>query len=205
MKYIIILLFLTSCTMEEIKIIKTKKRKIEIVSDNKKFTTTQQYQIMCWVIKKSENYRADVYKCQAKKKTVGWGFTQVKTVKDIHQADEIFKSIVNHLFDEVHKEYPNLTYLQKVVIVSLYYNSGSLNKIKKSNFSKALVNNDLKKAINKFKSWNKVEVSKGVFIVSNGLVKRRSYESKLLDGSFSMNDYNKLKSEISKIYKQNRS
>jgi GH24 family phage-related lysozyme (muramidase) len=191
--------------MEEIKTIKTPTEKIKVVSDNKKFTPTQQYQIMCWVIKKSENYKADFYRCEAKKKTIGWGFTHVKSVKDIHHADEIFKSIINPLFDEVNRQYPTLTYLQKAVIVSLYYNSGSLSRIKKSNFSKALVNNDLKKAISKFKSWNKVEVKKGVFVVSNGLVKRRSYEAKLLDGSFSINDYNKLKSEISKIYKQNRS
>jgi GH24 family phage-related lysozyme (muramidase) len=129
----------------------------------------------------------------------------VKSVKDIHHADEIFRDIINPLYNEVNKQYPNLTYLQKAVITSLYYNTGSLNKIKQSDFSKALLKNDLKKAIKNFKSWNKVKVRKGKFIVSNGLVKRRSYESKLLDGSFSMNDYKKLKSEISKIYKQNRS
>lgn len=84
MKYIIILLLLTSCTISEF-----KKEEIKIVSDNKKFTTTQQYEIMCWVVKKSENYRANVYKCQAGKKTVGWGFTNVKSVKNIHHADEI--------------------------------------------------------------------------------------------------------------------
>jgi len=200
MKYIIILLFLSSCTISEL-----KKEEIKIVSDNKKFTTTQQYEIMCWVVKKSENYRANVYKCQSGKKTVGWGFTNVKSVKDIHHADEIFRDIINPLYNEVDKQYPNLTYLQKAVITSLYYNTGNLNKIKQSDFSKALLKNDLKKAIKNFKSWNKVKVRKGKFIVSNGLVKRRSYESKLLDGSFSMNDYKKLKSEISKIYKQNRS
>jgi GH24 family phage-related lysozyme (muramidase) len=198
MKYIIFLLLLTSCTISEF-----KKEEIKIVSDNKKFTTTQQYEILCWVIKKSENYRANVYKCQAGKKTVGWGFTNVKSVKNIHHADEIFRDIINPLYNEVNKQYPNLTYLQKAVITSLYYNTGSLNKIKQSDFSKALLKNDLKKAIKNFKSWNKVKVRKGKFIVSNGLVKRRSYESKLLDGSFSMNDYNKLKSEITKIYKQN--
>jgi GH24 family phage-related lysozyme (muramidase) len=200
MKYIIILLLLTSCTISEF-----KKEEIKIVSDNKKFTTTQQYEIMCWVVKKSENYRVNVYKCQAGKKTVGWGFTNVKSVKNIQQADEIFRDIINPLYNEVDKQYPNLTYLQKAVITSLYYNTGSLNKIKQSDFSKALLKNDLKKAIKNFKSWNKVKVRKGKFIVSNGLVKRRSYESKLLDGSFSISDYNKLKAEISKIYRNNRS
>jgi hypothetical protein len=157
---------------------------------------------MCWVIKKSENYRADSYRCQAKKRTIGWGFTQVKKVKDIHHADEIFRDLINPLYEEVNRVYPNLTYLQKAVIVSLYYNSGSLTVIKKSNFAKALVKNDLKGSIRNFKKWNKVQVKKGVFKVSKGLVNRRSYEAKLLDGSFNMADYNKLKQEVTNIYKK---
>lgn len=175
---------------------------INVVNNKELFTSTQKYQIMCWVIKKSENYRADSYRCQAGKKTIGWGFTNVSKVKDIHHADEIFRDIIEPLYEEVNKSYPRLTYLQKAVIVSLYYNSGSLTKIKKSDFAKALVKNDIKKAVKNFKQWNKVKVRKGKFIVSRGLVIRRSYEAKLLDGSFNMSDYNKLKQEVTNIYKK---
>lgn len=178
---------------------------IKVVNNKELFTSTQKYQIMCWVIKKSENYRADSYRCQAGKKTIGWGFTNVSKVKDIHHADEIFRDIIEPLYEEVHKSYPQLTYLQKAVLVSLYYNSGSLTKIKKSKFAKALVNNDTKKAVKNFKQWNKVKVRRGKFIVSKGLVIRRSYEAKLLDGSFNMSDYNKLKKEVSNIYKKSKS
>ena len=175
---------------------------IKVVNNKELFTSTQKYQIMCWVIKKSENYRADSYRCQAGKKTIGWGFTNVSKVKNIHHADEIFRDIIEPLYEEVNRSYPKLTYLQKAVIVSLYYNSGSLTKIKRSDFAKALVKNDIKKAVKNFKQWNKVKVRRGKFIVSKGLVIRRSYEAKLLDGSFNMSDYNKLKQEVTNIYKK---
>ena len=194
-KIIIISLLLSGCAS-------SKHEQIKVVSNKETFTSTQKYQIMCWVIKKSENYKADSYRCQAKKRTIGWGFTQVKKVKDIHHADEIFRDLIEPLYEEVNRVYPNLTYLQKAVLVSLYYNSGSLKKIKESNFAKALVNNDIKESIKNFKKWNKVQVKKGVFKVSKGLVNRRSYEAKLLDGSFNMDDYNKLKMEVTNIYKK---
>jgi len=197
-KIIILSLLLAGCAS-------SKHEQIKVLNNKEIFTSTQKYQIMCWVIKKSENYRADSYRCQAGKKTIGWGFTNVSKVKDIHHADEIFRDIIEPLYQEVDKSYPQLTYLQKAVLVSLYYNSGSLTKIKKSKFAKALVNNDIKKAVKNFKSWNKVKVRRGKFIVSRGLVNRRSYEAKLLDGSFNMDDYNKLKQEVTNIYKKSKS
>ena len=198
-KILVLLLLLASCASSKQE---ETPEQIKVVNNKELFTSTQKYQIMCWVIKKSENYRADSYRCQAKKKTIGWGFTTVSKVKDIHHADEIFRDIITPLYEEVHKSYPHLTYLQKAVIVSLYYNSGSLTKIKKSNFAKALVKNDIKESIKNFKKWNKVKVKKGVFKVSKGLVNRRSYEAKLLDGSFNMSDYKKLKQEVTNIYKK---
>lgn len=194
---ICLLIFVTiaNCNVKEKKVV-TKKEL---------FTTTQQYQIMCWIIKRAENYRADVYRCQAGKRTVGYGFTNVSHVRDIHHADEIFKKIINPLYDKVNEEYPTLPYLHKAVIVSLLYNTGDLRGIKKSKFAKSLVKNDINNAVAAFKAWNKVKVKKGKYIVSKGLVKRRSFEAKLLDNTFTMNDYNKLKSEISQIYKENRS
>jgi lysozyme len=195
---ICLLIFVTiaNCNVKEKKVVVDKKEL---------FTTTQQYQIMCWIIKKAENYRAKPYKCPAGKRTVGYGFTNVSKVKDIHHADEIFKNIVNPLYEKVNEEYPTLPYLHKAVIVSLLYNTGDLRGIKKSNFAKSLVKNDIDNAVAAFKAWNKVKVKKGKYIVSKGLVKRRSYEAKLLENTFTMNDYNKLKSEISQIYKENRS
>jgi GH24 family phage-related lysozyme (muramidase) len=202
--YILILIVsvsLFSCTETKV------KENVNIVSTSK-FTSTQQYQILCWVIKKHENYSKNSYKCQAGKSTKGWGFTNVKDVKDIHHADEIFRDIVEELYVRVNKEYPNLTYLQKAVIVSLYYNTGNINSIKKSNFSKLLVKNEIEKSINSFKSWNKVKIKvrgRKVYMISKGLTNRRTYESKLLDGSFDMADYIKLKQEVTEIYKNNRS
>jgi len=201
MKKLIILFFiLTSCGIKQ-----QKEEEGEIVAESR-FTSTQQYQILCWVIKKHENYSKDNYKCQAGKNTKGWGFTRVKEVKDIHHADEIFRDIIEELYVRVDKEYPNLTYLQKAVIVSLYYNTGDINLIKNSNFSKLLVKNEVEKSIAKFKNWNKVKIKikgKKVYVVSNGLINRRNYESKLLDGSFDMKDYNSLKKEVTQIYKNN--
>lgn len=197
MKYVLIVLLLIACN-------KTETKSISVVKNKNIFTSTQEYEIMSWVIKKSENYKANIYRCQANKKTIGWGFTHVKSVRNIHHADRIFKNIVNPLFTEVDKEYPTLTYLQKAAIVSLLYNTGDLDGIKKSNFAKALVRKDINKAVANFKDWNKVKIRKGKYIISRGLVNRRSYESKLLDNSFTMNDYLKLRQEISNIYKQNR-
>jgi lysozyme len=185
-----------------------KEKEIKTISSSRnteEFTNTEKYQIMSWIIKKAENYRAKPYKCPAGKRTVGYGFTNVSHVRDIHHADEIFKKIINPLYDKVNEEYPTLPYLHKAVIVSLLYNSGSLSKIKNSNFAKSLVKNDINSAVSSFKKWNKIKVKKGKYIVSKGLVNRRSFEAKLLANTFTREDYNKLKFEISQIYKENRS
>lgn len=167
------------------------------------FTTTQQYEISCWTIKRAENYSSHTYKCSAGKRTVGWGFTNISKVRNIHHADEIFRDIRNSLFKQVDKVYPKLTYLQKAAIVSLYYNTGNLQKIKSSSFSKALQEKDNKKAVNSFKKWCKITINKKVITIK-GLQNRRSYESKLLDGSFTMKDYVALKKEITNIYLLNK-
>jgi GH24 family phage-related lysozyme (muramidase) len=98
--------------------------------------------------------------------------------------------------------------LQKAVIVSLYYNTGDIGEIRRSNFIKYLVKNDIEKAIDSFQKWNKVKViikGKKRYIVSNGLVNRRNYETKLLDGSFNMADYDNLKKEMQTIYLNSKS
>jgi GH24 family phage-related lysozyme (muramidase) len=197
-----ILVFITSCSNKPI------KDNLNTLEDGEIFTSTQKYQILCWVIKKHENYTKNYYKCQAGKKTKGWGFTNVKNVRDIHHADEIFKGIIEELYIKVNKDYPTLTYLQKAVIVSLYYNTGDVTAIKNSNFIKFLVDNDIEKSIDSFQKWNKVKViikGRKRYIVSNGLVNRRSYEAKLLDGSFNMTDYDNLKKEMEKIYLKSKS
>lgn len=197
-----ILVFITSCSNKPI------KDNLNTLEDGEIFTSTQKYQILCWVIKKHENYTKNYYKCQAGKKTKGWGFTNVKNVRNIHHADEIFKGIIEELYIKVNKDYPTLTYLQKAVIVSLYYNTGDVTAIKNSNFIKFLVDNDIEKSIDSFQKWNKVKViikGRKRYIVSNGLVNRRSYEAKLLDGSFNMTDYDNLKKEMEKIYLKSKS
>jgi hypothetical protein len=185
--------------------VKDKEKTVSSSKKNETFTSTEKYQIICWVIKRAEGYRSYNYRCEAKKKTTGWGFTHVKHVKDIHHADKIFHDTINPLFEIVKKEYPSLTYMQQGVIVSLIYNTGDLSSIKKSNFAKSLVKNNTDKALNSFLKWNKIKVKKGVYVVSKGLKNRRNYEAKLLTNSFTREDYNKLKSEISQIYKENRS
>lgn len=194
-----ILVFITSCTNKS-----NNENLIANTLDNGEiFTSTQKYQILCWVIKKHENYSTNYYKCQAGKKTKGWGFTNVKNVRNIYHADEIFKSIIENLYIKVNKDYPTLTYLQKAVIISLYYNTGNITEIKKSDFIKYLINNNIEKSIDSFQKWNKVKVKikgKKRYIISNGLVNRRNYETKLLNGTFNMTDYNNLKKEMETIY-----
>lgn len=168
------------------------------------FSSTENYQILCWTIKAAEGYSSNSYRCQAGKRTVGWGFSNVKSIDNIQEADEIFHDLVNPLFETVTEGYPDLTYLQRAAITSLLYNSGDFKAIKNSKFSKSLRGGEIKLAVKQFKSWSKVRVSKGKFIVSKGLVNRRNYESKLLDGSFSREDFLRLKQTVSAIYVRNR-
>lgn len=167
------------------------------------FTSTQKYEIACWTIKKHEGFRQKAYKCSANKRTVGWGFTSVKRINNIHEADIIFKQIVTNLFKEVNKAYPDLSYLQKAAIVSLYYNTGSLVKIKNSKFSQQLTLKDIPKATVRFKKWCKVVINKKVITIK-GLENRRTYEAKLLNNAFTMQDYIDLKKEVALIYLQNK-
>jgi len=196
---LLVLLLSVSCSKE--------KHKVEIVkiplTNKEVFTLNQKYQISCWVIKLGEGYSATSYKCSAGKTTCGYGFTNVKSVKDIHHADKIFQKIVLKLFKQVNKAYPTLSYMQKIAIISLVYNTGSLEKIKNSGFSKALVANNKKEAIKKFSKWCCVKVN-GKTIVIKGLQNRREFESKLLNDNFTMNDYLALKKQISNIYILNK-
>jgi GH24 family phage-related lysozyme (muramidase) len=197
-KLIISALMISSCSN-----LTSSPTKVEAIQIKETFTSTQKYEILCWVVKKAENYRKGKYLCQAKKETVGWGFTFVKSVRDIHHADEIFQKLISKLYNDVSVAYPDLTYFQKASIISLYYNTGDLNMIKDSNFSKHLVNKDIDKSILQFKKWCKVKV-KNKYVFSKGLYARRSYESKLIDGSFNMDDYIKLRQEIQHIYTLNK-
>ena len=167
------------------------------------FTSTQRYEILCWTIKSFEGYSATSYRCSANKRTIAWGFCRVKSVKNIHHADEIFKRIVASLFKDVSKAYPNLNYLSKCAIISLLYNSGDLDKIKRSGFSRQLNKRNIDDAIVRFKQWSKVRIDDKLITIK-GLKNRRTFESKLLDGSFDMEDYLKLKSDVASIYLKNK-
>ena len=196
MKYLLIFLLFISCT-------NTKENLVTVAKKKDLFTSTQKYQILCWTIKRGEGYSKKSYLCSAGKQTVGYGFTNVRSVNNIHHADEIFKDIVFKLSLKVNKAYPHLTYLQKAAIISLLYNTGDLEKIKSSGFSKALLLKDNKTAIAKFKKWCRVITNKKVIKIK-GLENRRNYEAKLLNDSFDMNDYLSLKEEIALIYLQNK-
>ena len=176
------------------------KQKTPIVGEDG-FTSTQRYQIMSWTIKNVENYSGTSYKCSAGVKTVGWGFnssaTGVKSVDNIHEADVIFRDIIEDIYKQVDKDFPHLSYLQKASIVSLMYNVGT--DIKDSQLYNKLKNNDIKGATNELRRWVKVRKGRRM-ITSRGLVRRRELEAKLLNNDFSMDDYNKLKSEVTNIY-----
>lgn len=199
MKYLLLLVMFISCKTEN----KQEKIKIKTVSNKEIFNSTQQYEISCWIIKKSEGYSDKSYRCSAGKLTTGWGFCHVKSVKNIHHADIIFRDLRNKLFKQVQKEYPKLSYLKQSAILSLYYNTGNLNKIKNSGFSKALEDKNIDEAVLKFKSWCKIKI-KGKTIIIKGLQNRRNYESKLLSDNFTMEDYLKLKKEIEHLYVINK-
>jgi GH24 family phage-related lysozyme (muramidase) len=176
-----------------------------------KFNSTQKYQIMCWLVKRSENYKPITYRCSAGKKTVGWGFsraTGIKSVRNINHADRLFRQLISEKYNEVNSRHPELTYAQKAIVVSLMYNTGNLSTIERSNFFKHLKRGEIHKAIKFFKQWNKIKVvdkrGRAKYVVSPGLVNRRNFEAKLIDNSFSMNDYNLLKDQIHTIYHKNK-
>jgi hypothetical protein len=177
------------------------KPKISIVGSDG-FTSTQRYQILSWTIKSIENYRGNSYRCSAGHKTVGWGFnskaTGIKSVEDIHEADVLFRDIVDSLYKEVNEDFPQLSYLQKASIVSLMYNTGP--NIKTSQLYAKLKNDDIEGATIELHRWNKVKNKFGKKVISKGLIRRRQLEAKLLNNDFTMDDYYKLKLEVERIY-----
>ena len=171
------------------------------------FTQTQRYQIMAWLIKSHENYTEDIYECKGGKPTVGWGFnceaTGIWDVDDIRDADDKFKTLLDEAYKNVDKQFPNLTYLQKAVVVSMVYNAG-LGGISNSKLADKLKDGDMRGAVKQMRRWIHVKNKRtGRYEVSKGLVNRRELEIRLLTGKFTMDDYNRLKSIVSKIYTQN--
>ena len=164
-------------------------------------TSTQQYQVMCWSVKKWEAYKKNPYYCQAGKRTVGWGFTDVKSVKDVHHADRIFKQKIEECYAQINARFPNFTYMQKSVLVSLLYNTGDMKGIETSGFVKYLERGQKAKAVKRLLMWNKVkDPVTGKHFVSRGLVNRRKFEAKLIEGTFNIEDYNALKKEVTVKY-----
>ena len=164
-------------------------------------TSTQQYQIMCLSVKKWEAYKKKPYYCQAGKRTVGWGFTDVKAVKDVHDADRILKQKIEECYTQINARFPNFTYMQKSVLVSLLYNTGDMKGIEKSGFVKYLERGERSQAVKRLLMWNKVKDPRtGKHFVSRGLVNRRKFEAKLIEGTFGIEDYNELKKEVTYKY-----
>lgn len=163
------------------------------------FSSTQKYELMAWTIKKFEGYSKSVYACQAGISTVGWGFTQVKKVKNVHHADKIFHGLVAELYNQVDARYPNFTYLQKAAITSLLYNTGDLEKIDRSSFIKELKAGRTDKAAAALMRWNKVRVN-GKLVTSKGLTNRRAFEARLVTGKITKVDYFQLKNEVGEQY-----
>lgn len=179
---------------------KTEKRKIKKIQPTELFSSTEQYQIMSWTIKKFEGYRSEPYLCAAGKRTVGWGFTDVKRVRNSKHADLIFKRQLEKRWRVVNREFKHLTYLQRAAIVSLLYNTGDIKKIKQSSFVSALNKGNVGLAANRLQRWNKIRTYEGMKELP-GLTERRKFESKLLTGEFTREDYQQLKEEVSLQYK----
>jgi GH24 family phage-related lysozyme (muramidase) len=156
---------------------------------------------MCWSVKKWEAYKKKPYYCQAGRRTVGWGFTDVKSVKDVHDADRIFKAKIEECYSRINKRFPRFTYMQKSVLVSLLYNTGDMKGIENSGFVKYLERGEKSRAVKRLLMWNKVRhPDTGKLFVSKGLVNRRAFEAKLIEGTFGIEDYNALKKEVTYKY-----
>ena len=193
----IVLLFTvpTNGTGEKQKPRRLQKIKVE------EFTSTEKYQIMAWTIKKFEGYSGNSYVCPAGVRTTGWGFTDVKSVKNVRHADEIFKDELNQRWEIVNDRFPKMDYLQKAAVVSLLYNVGDINKIQKSSFVKALRRGNHELAVKRLQKWNKIRKG-GKLIELDGLTNRRKFESKLITGNFTREDYNSLKEDVEQHYKR---
>lgn len=141
----------------------------------------------CKLIKEHESFESKVYVCPAGKKTIGYGFTDVKLIAkgriSRREADEILRSRVKSELNWVKSTFPKLDSKQQVAIASLAYNIGH-DKLCWKTVNGKRVHTNAYTAL-KAGNWKRAAREISEFRCSNGgvlrgLVKRRSAECKLL-------------------------
>ena len=138
------------------------------------------------LIRECEGFRPTVYKCQAGKKTIGYGFTDKNLVAKGSMTKDEANNILNvkvltagrRIRRLVGKDV-ELTDGQLAALVSLYFNIGEGN-FKNSTILKVVRSNQMSDAPSAIRMWVKYTDKKsGNKLTSKGLVIRRAREIKL--------------------------
>lgn len=128
-------------------------------------------------IAKHEGFRAEVYKCQAGKKTIGYGFTDPKYIAKGKmtktEAKKILRERVAKDLKFVEREFPKFNSKQLVAITSLVFNIGQDRFLKSQCYTKLKTEHYVQAMA------ELVEFRLANGKVSNGLVCRRADERKM--------------------------
>jgi GH24 family phage-related lysozyme (muramidase) len=175
----------------------------------KKEENHELYSTLCFLIKSTEGYSDEVYKCPAGVKTRGWGITKVEIVElnkklgtnykwrdlnNIHTNNKIIKDCIQYRYNKIIEEYPFLDKSTTYGLVSFTYNLG-MGKLRDKSIKKAL--NHLKNTGDKSKLIN--AMNKYVYVnnrKSKGLIKRRILETKLIANKLSKQESHNLKKDV---------
>ena len=167
------------------------------------------YSTLCFLIKSSEGYSDEVYRCSAGVKTRGWGITKIEIAelnkqfgtnykwRDLNNIDannKIIKDCIQYRYNIIIKEYPFLDKSTAYGLVSFTYNVG-INTLKSKSIRKGL--NHYKNTGDKSKLVNAMH--KYVYVKnrkSKGLVKRRILETKLVYNTLSQEDKDYLQKDV---------
>lgn len=184
---------------------KAHTEKIPVISKE----NPELYSTLCFLIKSSEGYSDEVYRCSAGVKTRGWGITKVEIVElnkklgtnykwsdlnNIESNNKIIRDCIQYRYDKIIKEYPYLDKPTAYGLVSFTYNLG-LGALKSKSIRRGL--NHLKNTGDK--SMLISAMNKYVYIKnkkSKGLIKRRTLETKLISNELSKVDSETLRQQV---------
>jgi len=138
------------------------------------------------LIRECEGFRPTVYKCQAGKKTIGYGFTDKNLVAKGSMTKDEANNILNVKVLTAGRRIRRLvgtgvelTDGQMAALISLYFNIGEGN-FKNSTILKVVKSGQLEAAPSAIRMWVKYTDKKsGNKLTSRGLVIRRAREIKL--------------------------
>ena len=138
------------------------------------------------LIQDSEGFRAKVYRCQAGKKTIGYGFTDKNLIAKGSMTKDEANNILNVKVLEAGRRIRRLvgkdvelTDGQLAALISLYFNIGEGN-FKESTLLKVVRTGQLADAPSAIRMWVKyTDKESGSKLTSKGLVIRRAREIKL--------------------------